>query len=266
MKIDKGMRIRLVDAAATIFTGCNDGELLEAVGDGRTWLVVEGRYKGSTQTCYDKAVLAGYIKDGSVIVVNETTDLLQLANLAHEIDEGQALIETESAAIFPSMRDFCYSVAKEKGDQAVLDMLDSTIESYWAARFDPQGIGRTKAGCPYVKSFTVNTSEKGLNPDGMTVIKRNGSKVTVRGMPSEWYAAYSTITRALAHDEPLDWGSMTKNEIETVCKPRKATKKAPLEDKVAKKLMELVDCINASENDAEKSAYTAVVIAAMSAL
>jgi hypothetical protein len=193
-------------------------------------------------------------------------DLLQLANLAHEIDEGQALIETESAAIFPSMRDFCYSVAKEKGPSAVLDMLDSTIESYWAAKFDPQGIGRTKAGRPYVKSFTVDITNKPLNTTGLTVVKKQGTKVTARGMPSEWYAAYTTITRALSHDEPIDWGSMTKNDIETACKPRKATKKAPLEDRVAKKLEELVACINTSETDAEKSAYTASVIATMSAL
>jgi hypothetical protein len=172
-------------------------------------------------------------------------DLIEIANLAYELDEGRTLVNAEAAGVFPAMRDYCAEINQKHGSNAVLCALNDAVEQYWVQKFDPLGIGRTKKGRICEKSFTIKSGDAikcgGLRVahafnyaknKHLSVISSNRDTATIRGMPSDWYAAATTIRRAINHNlscdpsDTIDWQHMTKNAIEKEAKARKGEGKA----------------------------------------
>jgi hypothetical protein len=73
------------------------------------------------------------------------SELLDLANLSNELDQGRKIVETEAGGVFPAMRDLCAKTRETAGNQGVLSSLEAAEEEYWA-KFDAHGIGRTRRG------------------------------------------------------------------------------------------------------------------------
>jgi hypothetical protein len=85
------------------------------------------------------------------------------------------------------------------------------------------------------------------------VIKGSPSRATVRGLPSDWYAAATTIKRAIEHNEEdpsnqVDWATLTKNEIERAAKARKGARSQKPSEVLRKLLPKVKDVIDNSSD------------------